>query len=69
MPNPRVFTILNCGTDYDESRKDVIAVLRREKLGGHEMKDWILNPGPGTADAAKNAMALDPSAKLIAQMA
>lgn len=52
MPT-RVFTILNCGTAYDGSEKDVIAEPSRSKLAGIPGIDWILNPGPGTLAAAK----------------
>jgi hypothetical protein len=53
MPTPKVFTILNCGTAYDSSNKDVIAELNRSKLAGTPGIDWMLNPGPGTLAAAK----------------
>ena len=53
MSSPKVFTVLNCGTAYDASNKDVIAELNRSKLAGKEGTDWTLNPGPGTLAAAK----------------
>ena len=59
---------MNCGTNHDESKNDVIAVLRREKLAGTQNKDWTINPGPGSADAVHKALTSDPSAKLIVQM-
>jgi len=53
MSTPKVFTILNCGTAYDGSEKDVIAELNRSKLVKTPDHEWLMNPGPGTLAAAK----------------
>ena len=53
MIAPKVFTILNCGTAYDGSEKDVIAELNRDKLVKTPDHEWLMNPGPGTLAGAK----------------
>jgi len=47
------FTILNCGTHYDENNHDVIADLARNRMKGKETKDWMINPGPGSKASAR----------------
>lgn len=60
-----VFTILNCGTNFDRSKNDIIATLAGGGLVGKENTAWMINAGPGTQGAA-NRTDLGTAAGLLA---
>lgn len=60
-----VFTIVNCGTNFDRSKNDIIAALAGGGLAGDEDTAWMINAGPGTQGAA-NKTDLGTAAGLLA---
>jgi hypothetical protein len=57
---PQVFTVYNCGTNYNRDRTDeTIANLAARTLGA-ENRDWMINDGPGSTPGSKPTLAQAP---------
>jgi hypothetical protein len=57
---PRIFTVYNCGTNFNRERTDEVIANLASRTEGAENRDWMINDGVGSSPSSLNSAAKRP---------